>query len=235
MRDRLVCGIRSENIQKRLLIEADLTLTRAMELAQGMKADHQNTQFMKGKTEGAISKIIHEQRSASNGDKPNPRKKRKCYRCGMQGHAATDCPFKDSKCHKCGRQGHLAKVSRAKGINLTECIETDLPPSAHMDNVIFRVGNRVSQPYQVVLKVNNQPVIMEVDTGAAVTIMSSKSFNSLFPRATLQETTLRLRTYMAKEMLVLGQKSVNFQYGDYSGSHILYVVKGGGPCLLGRD
>ena len=33
LRDRLVCGIRSENIQKRLLIEADLTLTRVVELA----------------------------------------------------------------------------------------------------------------------------------------------------------------------------------------------------------
>lgn len=40
---------------------------------------------------------------------------------------------------------------------------------------------------------------------------------------------------MAKEMPILGQKSVNVQYGDYSRSHILYVVKGGGPCLLGRD
>ena len=28
---------------------------------------------------------------------------------------------------------------------------------------------------------------------------------------------------------------MNVQYGDYSGSHTLYVVKGGGPCLLGRD
>ena len=174
-----------------------------------MEAAHQNRQFMKGKTEGAISKVTHEQRSASNGDKPDPYKKRKCYCCGKQGHAATDCPFQDSKCHKCGRQGHLAKVCRTKGMNLTECIETDLPPSAHMDNVIFRVGNRALQPYQVVLKVNNQPVIMEVDTGAAVTIMSSKLFNSLFPRATLQETTLRLRTYMAKEIPILGEKSVN--------------------------
>ena len=36
-------------------------------------------------------------------------------------------------------------------------------------------------------------------------------------------------------MPVLGQKSVNVQNGDYSGSHILYVVKEGGPGLLGRD
>ena len=36
-------------------------------------------------------------------------------------------------------------------------------------------------------------------------------------------------------MPVLGQLTVNVRYGDYSGSHTLYVVKGSGPCLLGRD
>ena len=115
----------------------------AAELAQGMEAAHQNTQFMKGKTEGAISKVTHEQRLASNGDKPDPHKKKKCYHCGKKGHAATDCPFKDSNATSVGVNATFAaKVCRTKGIiNLTECIETDLPPSAHMDNVIFRIGN----------------------------------------------------------------------------------------------
>ena len=40
-----ICGIRSENIQKHLLIKADFTLTQVVKLAQGMKAAHQNTQL----------------------------------------------------------------------------------------------------------------------------------------------------------------------------------------------
>ena len=68
-----------------------------------------------------------------------------------------------------------------------------------------------------------------------MSVMSSKSLKSLFPRATLQKTTVRLRTYMAKEMPVLGQMSVNIRYGSYSGKHTLYVVKGDGPCFQGRD
>ena len=226
LRDRLVCGLRSENIQKRLLVEADLTLARAVELAQGMEAAHQNTQLLKGKTEGAISKVTHEQRLTSNSDKPEQSKKKKCYRCGKHGHAAADCTFKDSKCHECGKKGHIAKVCHTKGVNLTECVETDLLPGAHTDDVIFRVGNPSSQPYQVVIKVNDKPVIMEIDTGAAVSIMSSRSLKCLFPRATLQKPTVKLRTYMAKEMPLLGQMSVDVEYGDYRGSHTLYVVKG---------
>ena len=49
LRDQLICGLRSENIQKRHLTETDLTLAQAAELAQGMEAAHQNTQLMKGK------------------------------------------------------------------------------------------------------------------------------------------------------------------------------------------
>ena len=43
IRDRLVCGLRSECTQKRLLAEADLTLTKALEIAQSMKAADCNT------------------------------------------------------------------------------------------------------------------------------------------------------------------------------------------------
>ena len=47
LRDRLVCGMQSESIQRRLLTEADLTLTRAVTLAQGMEAATKNTQSLK--------------------------------------------------------------------------------------------------------------------------------------------------------------------------------------------
>ena len=47
-RDRLVCGLHSESTQKRLLSEAGLTLTRAVEIAQSMEAAHKNAQALKG-------------------------------------------------------------------------------------------------------------------------------------------------------------------------------------------
>ena len=43
LRDRFVCGIRSEAIQRSLLTEKDLTLARAIEVAQGMEAAENNT------------------------------------------------------------------------------------------------------------------------------------------------------------------------------------------------
>ncbi len=37
LRDRLVCGLRCEGIQKRLLTESNLTLQRAIELSMSME------------------------------------------------------------------------------------------------------------------------------------------------------------------------------------------------------
>ena len=57
LRDRLVCGLRNESIQKRLLSEANLTYQRAMELAQGMEAAEQNSRSLKS-TEPAKKIVI---------------------------------------------------------------------------------------------------------------------------------------------------------------------------------
>ena len=48
IRDRIVCGLRSESIQKRLLAEPDLTLVKTIEIAQGMEAVDHNAQKLKG-------------------------------------------------------------------------------------------------------------------------------------------------------------------------------------------
>ena len=69
-----------------------------------------------------------------------------------------------------------------KGVNLAECVETDPSSSTHTEDVVFRVGNRSSDPYQVMIKINGKPVIMKIDTGAAVSLMSSQSYNPLFPK-----------------------------------------------------
>ena len=53
------CGLRNEAIQKKLLTEANLTLTRAVELFVGMEAAEKNAKSLKG-TENAVKiKLLH--------------------------------------------------------------------------------------------------------------------------------------------------------------------------------
>ena len=46
LRDRFVCGLRSEATQKKLLLEADLTFAKAIEIAQGMEVARDNLKQM---------------------------------------------------------------------------------------------------------------------------------------------------------------------------------------------
>ena len=76
---------------------------------------------------------------------------------------------------------------------------------------------------------------MEIDTGAAVSLISQTTQEDLFPSARLDKSSLVLRTYTAETIPVLGQMEVEVRYGEYTGHHKLYVVRGKGPPLLGRN
>ena len=83
LRDRFVCGIRSEGIQRSLLTEKNLTLTRAIELAQGMEVAEKNAQSFKG-TEATIQKIRQCATPRGTGARQFPVDSDKpCYRCGI--------------------------------------------------------------------------------------------------------------------------------------------------------
>ena len=96
LRDRLVCGIRDVNTQKKLLTIQDLTLAKAIDIAQGEEAADRNAKALKG-TEMNVGLVT----------KP-------CYRCGSMNHDQKDCRFKNIDCFHCGKRGHIAEVCRSK-------------------------------------------------------------------------------------------------------------------------
>ena len=102
-------------------------------------------------------------------------------------------------------------------------------------NSVNTVGKGVVRPYVAVLKVNGKPLKMEVDTGAAVTLISQATWKSMFPSTVLQKSTLNLHTYTAEPISVLGQLNVKVKHMNYEGTQVLYVVRGRGPSLLGRN
>ena len=77
--------------ERRLLSEKDLTLAKAVEIAQAMEAADRQSKEMKG-TFSSVLRV----------DAP-------CHRCG-EAHDARVCKFHEAKCHKCHKMGHIAKV-----------------------------------------------------------------------------------------------------------------------------
>ena len=88
LRDRLVCGLYAENIQRKLLTEANLTLGRAYEIAQGMEAaQRQASEFHASR--GQDIKYLQV---------PGANPKRPCGRCGKVGHSPDKCYFRNQRC-----------------------------------------------------------------------------------------------------------------------------------------
>ena len=76
---------------------------------------------------------------------------------------------------------------------------------------------------------------MELDTGAAVSVISPQTKAQMFPQSTLTDCTLTLTTYTGELLEVVGQILVEVKHGRQVKQLPLYVVKGDGPSLMGRN
>ena len=89
LRDRFVCGLRSETTQKQLLTKAELTLQRAVEVAQAIEAAEKKSEQFKEADHVEVNKLTH-----------NSKPTQPCYRCGKQGHTPSTCRFREELCRK---------------------------------------------------------------------------------------------------------------------------------------
>lgn len=248
LRDRLVCGIRDGHTQKKLLTIADLTLAKAMDVAQGEEAAERNSKALKG-MEAAVNIVV---------TKP-------CYRCGGTTHEPKDCRFKNVDCFTCGKRGHIAEVCRSKkmprGRQSSPCPSGKQKKQSYGTKYVSREGepdpselgqisddkqeleylslhvvrSSSTPPYKVPLIINDVAHSMELDTGASVTLMSDTKRRELFPGTHLRESTVLLRTYSGEQLPVVGEMDVQVKYGEQQCDLVLTVVSGEGPSLLGRN
>ena len=183
---------------------------------------------------------------------PQPRAKQDaCYRCGGH-HKASECWCRNIECYHCGKQGHLARVCRGKRGDDKEPTQgrgrqrrpqrTQQQPerdSGQKDTyTLFPVQDPSRKPVTLRVLLNDSPLEMEVDTGAAASVISEKTYWALWPkqrRPQLQDTSILLRTYTGEQLKVKGQVSVAVCYGGTTMSLNLLVVAGRGPSLMGRD
>ena len=75
---------------------------------------------------------------------------------------------------------------------------------------------------------------MEVDTGAAVSVVSSETWEKLKLNVPLRKPEVTLKTYTNEVMKVIGEAELNVTYKQSKHLLRLFVVEGCGPSLLGR-
>ena len=231
LRDRIVCGIQDERIQRRLLAETTLTFTKALEIAQSMETAAKNTADLQGSVptlseNSSVNKVTEE-------------KKAECYRC-KGNHMPHKCRFKKAQCYNCGEKGHIAgacpnKSQQGKVHNLDEHSE-DSVSQTYEEYQIFYVELDRPRPYKWTMSVEGKDLVMEVDSGASLSVISEKTFEQTFGDSLqIEKTNIVLKTYTKQAIPIVGVASVTVRFEGETLSLPLVVIKGDGPCLLGRS
>ena len=137
------------------------------------------------------------------------------------------------------KSGHLAKVCRKKAASTNNQEQANVViGETQTEYAMFHISCGSSKPLQTTITVNGNPLTMEVDTGASVSIINRTTFdciqNGQFT-LDLNESNVRLSTYTGEPIEVEGSTIVQVEHNDQSLSLPLIVTKGDGPTLLGRE
>ena len=181
-----------------------------------------------------------------------------CFRCGGP-HLAPQCRHKDTECRYCKKKGHLARVCKAKSRATSKSLDPVNMPAQQDKTKPSKRSNYVSEaeqpvsdteygmnaldddhsePYQLDVYLNDFPTKMELDTGAAVSIINTTVFDKLKRSSyvpPLQPAENKLKTYTGQDLQVLGVTRLKVRYETKQLYLCVHVVSGSGPCLLGRD
>ena len=253
LRDRLVCGLRSEAIQKRLLTEENLTFKTAVDTAISMELAAKEAVQL-----GAASRV-HKVAATPERQKGDTQE---CYRCGKRDHPSAECWARELQCRHCNKKGHIERVCRAKrekGPSTSRdkwkpekgktdrerskkklyAVKQEQPSSGESDsdeeipvNVLTVKGG--SAAYTVTPQLEGQPIPMEIDTGAAVSLMSEKLFMAKLSHTPLTKAKIILKTYTGETVPMAGKADVHVELNGHKATLPIYVVKGDYPALMGR-
>ena len=252
LRDRLVCGVKHKGITNRLLNEKKLTYEKALELAQAMETAEKDTRHLQT-TQSAPEVHHNTSQKRGTGQKKQPAARQgqrgatqlSCYRCGGD-HLPTKCRFKDTVCHACKKRGHIVKVCRSRvsqgrPTRRTHYVdEEDLDPQEEGDSVysLFALKSEACEPIIKNVTINGVSVEMELDTGAAFTVITQMTYQKIAQQKhinCLEYSDLKLKSYSGELIPVFGQVAVKVNYGQQECELCVHIVDGDGPDLMGRD
>ena len=102
---------------------------------------------------------------------------------------------------------------------------------------IYHMGGPNTTPIEVVVQFNGKYLKMEVDTGAAISLISkcTCTYERLFPNLEIVKPSVWLKTYTREAMKLIGEITAEVKYGEQRHTLSLIIVDGNGPSLLGRD
>ncbi len=210
--DKFISGIRNKKIQQELLrmSKEDTKFSEFCSIAINIEmSENDSTTMSAGNNELNVNKIKQNNTKNSNQsskfDKNKSRKKaahksKLCSRCGVKSHPESECPAKKWKCHACNKQGHTSYVCRSK-------------TNTSQVNGINAVFSENKSCY-LELKVNQNKIKMEVDTGACTTVFGIDKYRQFFSDINVEKFDNNCNTITGEKVRILGQITLEVEYRD---------------------
>lgn len=151
-------------------------------------------------------------------------------------NASSECQFRKEKCHARGKQGHMAKMCRSKKSTSTQVQPTRYISGGTSEELgLFSVYSiQKDSVYRVDALLDGKKVKMEIDKGAAVSVLPENIYRDKFQQVQLKERRTTLKTYSGEQLPLLGVIHVPVEYQGQKENLPLVVVKGARPALLSR-
>ncbi|UYV68125.1 K02A2.6-like, partial [Cordylochernes scorpioides] len=174
IRNRLVLGVKDRKLSEKLMLNENLTLAKAVEIARQWEAVMREQQDLNPSTSqvDTTRKVAKQKPKASGHGKDNGRSTSRqtgsaketdegkkiptCFTCGTTKHHyryRDKCPAKDKVCGKCGKKGHYTNLCRRKN-NEVNAISTEETPAREKASFLYAVhepslGSRKSSNVQL--------------------------------------------------------------------------------------
>ena len=175
LRDRLVLGCKSTEARRKLLQTDPLTLKVVQDTLSVFEAvESAKNDVLQDSNHSPIHKVRRTP-PVKFTKQSSPQYPSKCKNCGRTGcKGQKQCPAFGKNCHNCGKWNHFSKVCQTSNSRREHCHEVDNSAVLHVNVIPINAVSNI-----VVMKIDEKPVSMEVDTGASVTLISEKMWRDI--------------------------------------------------------
>ena len=222
--------------------ESTLTLAKARRLAVAYENANKDSRVLESGDTTELPQVgVNRFKSDRASFRPN-QIRQTCKHCGRNNHLAVNCRFKNAECYACGTRGHTRNVcpkpqkmkSDRKSMHLVDN-DSDISPDDIDCFEVYSLYRKKTENLWVTVSINGKDIKMEVDTGAALSILRATLFRKYFAQLPLLKTDVKFKTYSGEKMTPEGIAEVNVVYCDQKQKLKLYVVDTPGPSLFGRE
>ncbi|XP_055916618.1 uncharacterized protein K02A2.6-like [Eupeodes corollae] len=233
--DKFIVGLRNDRIQQNILTDDSRTFDKCCEIALNMEMSEREQRSMHPR--GSEVHVIREKNKAvttqvkTKQNNMRSNLNNKCSHCGKN-HFERDCPAKNWSCFKCNRRGHTANMcwvggkrdgGGAGGSSSSRKDGGGAKRSVRSIQVINSV-KASEKGLKVEVKLCGVSFQMEVDTGAAMSVISFIELRDKLPYISILSSDIKICTISEFEVKVVGKVELDVEFQGTTGKLEIVVV-----------